>query len=253
MRIWRAQLTVPMGRAADRPDWILQPWEILEVVDCLAELQREEADATAKAGLPPEAMMDILASNNIGYYGPHEEILRSRPGGKSAHWSGCSAGRFTMGIESDGTVKACPSLPTSPYTGGNLLEIPLEEIWEIAPEVRFVRDRNTEELWGYCKTVTTRKSAEAAAASPRTAPWAREATTPSATTAQRNPESRQARAAPKARPMDFLRFWRFEILEESGRTALLLGHVSASSSVFSMCLVSGTPYSGWSPESPGIT
>ena len=32
------------------------------------------------------------------------------------------------------------------------MEIPLEEIWEIAPEVRFVRDRNTEELWGYCKS-----------------------------------------------------------------------------------------------------
>jgi radical SAM protein with 4Fe4S-binding SPASM domain len=56
-----------------------------------------------------------------------------------------------MGIESDGTVKACPSLPTSPYTGGNLLEMPLEEIWANAPEISFVRDRGTEELWGFCK------------------------------------------------------------------------------------------------------
>ena len=56
-----------------------------------------------------------------------------------------------MGIESDGTVKACPSLPTSPYTGGNLLDIPLEDIWETAPELRFVRERDTEELWGFCK------------------------------------------------------------------------------------------------------
>ena len=151
VRIWRAQLTVPMGRAADRPEWILQPWELLEVIDELGALQREEAEQCAEAGLPAHEMLDILASNNIGYFGPHEEILRSRPGGKTAHWSGCSAGRFTMGIESDGTVKACPSLPTSPYTGGNLLEIPLEEIWESAPELRFVRDRGTEELWGFCK------------------------------------------------------------------------------------------------------
>lgn len=149
--VWRAQMTVPMGRAADRPEWILQPWEILEVIDELAALQREEAELTQKAGLPAKDTFDILASNNIGYFGPHEEILRSRPGGKSTHWTGCSAGRFTMGIESDGTVKACPSLPTSPYTGGNLLEIPLEEIWDKAPEISFVRDRGTEELWGFCK------------------------------------------------------------------------------------------------------
>jgi len=151
VRVWRAQMTVPMGRAADRPEWILQPWEIMDVVNTLGELQIEEAQRTKDAGLPPQATFDILASNNIGYFGPYEEILRSRPGGTSRYWTGCGAGRFTMGIESDGTVKACPSLPTSPYTGGNLLEIPLEEIWDNAPEIHFTRDRTTDELWGFCK------------------------------------------------------------------------------------------------------
>ncbi|HHO49808.1 MAG TPA: radical SAM protein [Deltaproteobacteria bacterium] len=149
VRAWRGQLTVPMGRAADRPHWLLEPWRIIEVIDTLAELQRDAVERARAAGRPLEAAMNIALGNNLGYFGPHEELLRSHPGGDSAHWSGCSAGRFTIGIESDGTVKACPSLPTHPYTGGNLRDIPLEEIWQ-APELTFARDRTTEELWGFC-------------------------------------------------------------------------------------------------------
>lgn len=150
IQVWRVQMTVPMGRAADRPDWILQPWEILDVIDTLAALQVEAAEENARAGRPPHKAFDILASNNIGYFGPHEEILRSRPGQRSNYWQGCGAGRYTLGIESDGTLKACPSLPTAPYAGGNLLETSLAEMWQNADELSFVRDRTTDELWGFC-------------------------------------------------------------------------------------------------------
>ena len=30
---WQIQLTGPLGRAADRPEWLLQPWEIVGVID----------------------------------------------------------------------------------------------------------------------------------------------------------------------------------------------------------------------------
>ena len=114
IRVWRLQLTVPMGRAADRPDWILEPYQILEVLDGLAELQLEEAALTQAKGLPPGKMLDIRLGNNLGYFGPHEELLRSMPGQVSSHWVACRAGRWTMSIASDGTVKPCPSLPTAP-------------------------------------------------------------------------------------------------------------------------------------------
>jgi radical SAM protein with 4Fe4S-binding SPASM domain len=150
IRAWRCQLTVPMGRAADRPEWLLEPWRILEVIDTLAAMKTEEAERTRAAGRPIEQMVNITLGNNIGYYGPHEELLRSLPGLSSQYWSGCAAGKYTIGIESDGRVKACPSLPTHPYTGGNLREIPLEQLWE-TPELRFARDRTPDELWGFCK------------------------------------------------------------------------------------------------------
>ena len=41
---WQVQLTGPMGRAADRPEWILEPWRVVEVIDTLAEIQLD-ADA----------------------------------------------------------------------------------------------------------------------------------------------------------------------------------------------------------------
>ena len=152
VRAWRGQLTVPMGRAADHPEWILQPWMILQVMDTLAALQLAEVERVRAAGLPPEAAMRVQAGNNLGYYGPHEVTLRSRPGGEAAWWTGCKAGQYTIGIESDGAVKGCPSLPTRPYVGGNVRDLSIEELWRNDPVVGFTRDRTTDELGGFCKT-----------------------------------------------------------------------------------------------------
>ena len=154
IQAWRAQLTAPMGRAADRPDWILEPYQILEVIDTLAALQLELAREAADAGLPPRKILDIQLGNNLGYYGPHEVVLRSRPGKNAQYYPGCMAGLYVLGIESDGKVKGCPSLPTAPYVGGNVRDLSLEDIWRDSPELRFARERTTDELWGFCATCT---------------------------------------------------------------------------------------------------
>ena len=65
---------------------------------------------------------------------------------------GCSAGRFGIGIESDGKVKACPSLPSAPYVGGNVRDRSLRQLWLDTPQLAFARDRTVDELWGFCRT-----------------------------------------------------------------------------------------------------
>lgn len=152
VRSWRAQLTVPMGRAADRPDWILQPWQIIEVLDTLGAIQVEAAERAAAAGLPAKRMFNVMAGNNLGYYSPHEVILRSRAGTVEEMWRGCHAGRGVLGIESDGTIKACPSLPTAPYAGGNIRDVDVLEAYATHDAIRFTRDRTADELWGFCGT-----------------------------------------------------------------------------------------------------
>ncbi|MCB9777140.1 MAG: radical SAM protein [Alphaproteobacteria bacterium] len=149
---WRMQLTVPMGRAADRPDWILEPWQVVEVVDTLADFQREVAERARAAGVGPDGFLSVQIANNLGYYGPHEATLRSIAGSTQQFWKGCQAGRHTLGIESDGDIKGCPSLPTAPYVGGNMKTDRLADVWRDAPELRFVRERTVDELWGFCRT-----------------------------------------------------------------------------------------------------
>jgi radical SAM protein with 4Fe4S-binding SPASM domain len=137
---WQVQLTVPMGRAADRPEWLLQPWELLEVHPKLAEL----AVRGARGGCL------MWPGNNVGYFGPHEAVLRGRGTPGVRHWAGCTAGVHTMGIESDGAVKGCPSLPTSEYVGGHVRERRVRDIWETTSQLRVIRDRTAADLWGFC-------------------------------------------------------------------------------------------------------
>jgi radical SAM protein with 4Fe4S-binding SPASM domain len=139
IRAWQVQLTVPMGRAADEPHLVLEPYQVLELMPMLARL-------FARAG---EAGIRIWPGNNVGYFGPYESVLRA--GMPRGHSSGCGAGRTTMGIEASGDIKGCPSLPTVEYAGGNVREHRLREIWERAEPLRFTRDRTADELWGHCR------------------------------------------------------------------------------------------------------
>ncbi|MFO0756872.1 MAG: radical SAM protein [Byssovorax sp.] len=137
---WQVQITVAMGRAADEPSLLLEPYQMLELMPMVARLARR-----AKA-----ARVRLWPGNNIGYFGPYESLLRGTlPRG---HLSSCGAGRSTLGIEANGDIKGCPSLPTADYVGGNIREHRLREIWERAPALRFTRDRTVDDLEGHCRT-----------------------------------------------------------------------------------------------------
>ena len=139
VRAWQLQITVAHGAAADHPDLILQPYMMLELEPVLDRL----------LGRCDELGIAVYPANNLGYFGPLEHRLRRRVGG---FFRGCNAGKESIGIESDGRVKGCPSLPTAPYHGGTVRERPLERIWREDPAVGFTRRRTTEELWGFCAT-----------------------------------------------------------------------------------------------------
>jgi radical SAM protein with 4Fe4S-binding SPASM domain len=143
MKAWQLQMTVPMGRAADNADILFQPAELLEFYPILARIvKRCYADG-------------VLASsgNNIGYYGPYERLFRGGGDPKDwTFWQGCQAGLAVLGIEADGAIKGCPSLPTTAYTGGNILESSLHDIVSQAPELTMNQNESTDHLWGFCET-----------------------------------------------------------------------------------------------------
>jgi Y-X(10)_GDL-associated radical SAM protein len=136
---WQIQLTVAMGRAADNPELLLQPYELLKLMPLLAELYEEGADRGFL----------LQPGNNIGYFGPYESVWRGS-GDDRVYWSSCNAGQNTLGIEADGTIKGCPSLPTSPYAGANIRDLSLKQIWGKTDELTINRGRTSEQLWGFC-------------------------------------------------------------------------------------------------------
>lgn len=131
---WQVQLTTPLGRAADRPDLVLQPWDLLEVVPRVAALKTRAFD---------DGVL-LMPGNNLGYFGPEEALLRSTTRGGRDHYRGCMAGRFLMGIEADGVVKGCPSLQTHAYAVGSLRDAPLGELFAKS------RIRTSDDVWGFC-------------------------------------------------------------------------------------------------------
>jgi radical SAM protein with 4Fe4S-binding SPASM domain len=139
---WQVQITAPLGRAADRPDMILQPWDLMDLLPRIAAVKKRAFD---------DGFL-VMPGNNLGYFGPEEALLRSLTRDRPDHWRGCQAGRFVMGIESDGAVKGCPSLQTAHYVGGSLRDASIADIWAAAPEIAFTRERNVDALWGFCRT-----------------------------------------------------------------------------------------------------
>lgn len=136
---WQFAITVAMGNAADHPELLLQPWQMLELMPLLAELAVEGR----------ERGLFLQPANNIGYFGPYESTIRNVVEDE-IHWHGCVAGDTVFGIEADGTIKSCPGLP-SPYAGGNIRDRSLRDIWENSEPIAFTRRRTVDDLWGYCR------------------------------------------------------------------------------------------------------
>ncbi len=142
---WQLQLTVPMGNAADNNEMLLQPGELRDMYDMLAVVvERAHGENVV-----------VMPGNNIGYYGPYEFLFRGGSYDANVVWAGCQAGMGVLGIEADGAIKGCPSLPTSTYVGGNIRQRNLADIVN-TPELTFNMNGGTPEgeahLWGFCQT-----------------------------------------------------------------------------------------------------
>ncbi|MFO0615829.1 MAG: radical SAM protein [Polyangiaceae bacterium] len=137
---WQIALTVPMGRAADRPELLLQPYDLLELFPILADC----VERALRAGVV------VMRGNNVGYFGPYEELFQTFD--VVDHACGCGAGREILGIEADGTIKGCPSLATDRWSGGTGRDAPLVELWERGAALQRLRAPREAALSGFCRT-----------------------------------------------------------------------------------------------------
>jgi radical SAM protein with 4Fe4S-binding SPASM domain len=116
---WQIQVAGGGGERLARTD-LLTPLEFYFAALFIARMR-------ATYGWPT---LPVIGAHDFGYHstrlqGTYSSHLRM-PG---QVWRGCGAGRDTLGIQSDGGVKGCLSLPES-FVVANVRERPLTEIWE---------------------------------------------------------------------------------------------------------------------------
>lgn len=151
---WRVQLGKPMGRLCENRERLLEPEDLLTVLPRIARIKEGSS-------------IQVDVGDSVGYYGPFERTLRRTAWGRMRDtWSGCQAGRFAIGIESDGGVKGCLSLQAKldssrraglvpandPFREGDLREKRLAEIWFSDGAFAFNREQRVEDLTGACRT-----------------------------------------------------------------------------------------------------
>lgn len=91
----------------------------------------------------------MMPGNNVGYFGKFEYLWRGPERG--GHYHGCVAGINGMGIEADGTIKACPSLPKERYSCGSVKTSSIAEAWHGGDMNDWNRNRENREFEGYCQ------------------------------------------------------------------------------------------------------
>lgn len=146
-RYWRVGLVFPIGNAADHPELITQPYEVAGVIEELVDLFWKNL------GRGPLLCVD----DGLGYYGPGDHLLRSG-GEPDVEWLGCPGGTTSIGIDSEGHVKACTSLSTVDFGGDSVREAEIASTWRNHPRVGSLRHSMLEGLWGFCKTCYYREA-----------------------------------------------------------------------------------------------
>lgn len=134
--LWQPQLSDAMGNQRDNIEWAFHPEELPAVEAKLGELMRRSS-------------LRITVGDNIGFYGPNEELFRKES--SFGFWVGCFAGCQVVGIESDGDVKGCLSQQDDKFVEGNLRQSSLKEIWNKQGGFAFNREFDVSQLKGFCR------------------------------------------------------------------------------------------------------
>lgn len=132
IKLWQVQIVEDIGNAQDNPELTLTLENVYQLAKHVAEF-RKQSD------------MRVIMGDNIGYYTQFEPMIRDEP------FTGCAAGRYALGIESNGNIRGCLSIISTPETTeGNVRERSLIDIWNDPESFKAYRQRTVETLTGFC-------------------------------------------------------------------------------------------------------
>jgi radical SAM protein with 4Fe4S-binding SPASM domain len=131
---WQIQIAVPIGRFPS--SLILTNEQFYAVALFIANLQRTYS----------WKRLPVAGAHSIGYDStliPNTMV--------SPRWTGCQAGVNTIGIQSDGGIKGCLSLPDA-YIEGNIRDTPLPTLWNDSNTFLYNRHFTPNDLRYSCKS-----------------------------------------------------------------------------------------------------
>ncbi len=132
IKLWQVQLVEDIGNAQDNPELMLSLDKVYRLVKYVAEFRKQKE-------------MRVIMGDNIGYYASFEPSIRDHP------FTGCAAGRYGLGIESNGNIRGCLSVPGTPETTeDNIRNRSLIEIWNDPELFKPYRQRTVDKLTGFC-------------------------------------------------------------------------------------------------------
>lgn len=140
---WQLQIGLPMGNFKERPEWILRPEQIEDVIDfCYKTAMKRK--------------LKVYPADCIGYYTEKEVQIRQLYGMSDqwSLWNGCNAGVRGFGILHNGDILGCTSIRDKQYIEGNVKEIPLTEIWNNPDGFKWRRTLTKDKLGGGCALCT---------------------------------------------------------------------------------------------------
>lgn len=130
---WQLQWVEDFGRAQANPDLFLTVEDMYPIVRQVAEFRKH-------------TQIKIYLGDNIGHFTCFEPMVRDNP------FTGCIAGRYNVGIESNGNIRACLSIRGDEHIEGNIRERSLTAIWDDPASFSIFRDKPVEKLTGFCRT-----------------------------------------------------------------------------------------------------
>ncbi|MBN1696762.1 MAG: radical SAM protein [Spirochaetales bacterium] len=143
VKVWQIQIASPLGRLEKDDPILIKPMQIKTLYDFFYK----------KRALKGPIHIDL--ADDVGYYPPWEEGYLRNTRNNGLLWMGCHAGIQVLGIDSNGNIKGCQSLPSTPeYLEGNIKEISLVTLWKNPDGFSYNRKFSMKQLSGYCAECT---------------------------------------------------------------------------------------------------
>lgn len=137
VQTWQIQIALPMGNFKEHMEECLEPKDVQTIIDFAYSKINED--------------MTIDLADCIGYYTKKDIALKKKRFGENTLWTGCSAGKYSIGILNNGNIVGCTSIRSSDFVEGNIRERKLSDIWNDDKSFAWNRNFTRENLLGNCR------------------------------------------------------------------------------------------------------